>query len=320
MSTARIKTFRKSKRAQGFEPSTSSLGIRSTDANVLAFLPLRRRKVSKNRMICKGSVPDSVPYLSPHQCSNNAPGVRLICSIPIVFRRQRIERMERRTPAAEAEPAARKFDPKLDQEHGVDPGHREFFELGRMVDNVLREGARSKAAAAVRVAEQLRATGRTGWKPGSERYERALDFFQRFDEVDLRRLGKIKNRQGQTIPETYLYILSVEDPDHREALLSFLERERRTRADLLSENRRLRGEQLGRGGQRHRPPGSLREAVEQTIAAADDWLKLEAVGWPEKSPMVMGSWRGRRQRTARAAEQSQGAGASANKHGTQVGD
>ncbi len=30
MSTARIKTFRKSKRAQGFEPSTSSLGIRLT--------------------------------------------------------------------------------------------------------------------------------------------------------------------------------------------------------------------------------------------------------------------------------------------------
>jgi hypothetical protein len=170
---------------------------------------------------------------------------------------------------------------RMNDADGIDPRHQEFYELGRKVEAVLRGGERSKASAALKVATHMKTEGSMLSNPSNQRLERALDFFERFDEADLRRLGLIRTRKGESIPETYLYILAVEDRDHREALLRFLESGRRTRAELLAENRRLRGEQLGPGGQRPRKPESLREAVEQTIMATDDWLKLEAVAWSD---------------------------------------
>jgi hypothetical protein len=176
-------------------------------------------------------------------------------------------------------------DPAGDPARGIEPSHREFYELGRRVKRALHDGASSKAMAARLEAE------RSG--TGPERCERALDFFEQFGESDLERLGRMKTGQGRPIPVTYLYIVSVDDPAHREALLRFLESGRRSWAELAAENRRLRGEQLGSGGKRHRPPATLADALDQVSTATDEWIKVYGVAWPEELPPSIASEAGR---------------------------
>ena len=128
---------------------------------------------------------------------------------------------------------------------------------------------------------------------GVQEVEKALDFFQRYDESDLRRLGAIRiPSRGSRASERHLSVehlrrlSAVSDPAMKGVLLSGLEAGLWSVERLTLEIKSLWGKSGGTGGRAVAKPASLVDGLAQVEQQCRAWLRFHDAAWTDGAPWL----------------------------------